>query len=156
MKNDVFWDVAPCRSCVNRRFGGTYCLHLQVRKTHERRANVSRWLADCHVRKTEGRMCSSACVLHTRTILLLYKLRNTFYIQILKLIIVNHILRSTIVKLIYFCHASENGPKGSKCVRPYIHFDFNLLNLFHCTTYYSNKQNPCFCLYRRKSVILLT
>jgi hypothetical protein len=24
MKNAVFWDVAPCRSCVNRRFGGTY------------------------------------------------------------------------------------------------------------------------------------
>jgi hypothetical protein len=29
MKNVVFRDVAPCRSCVNRRFGGTYCLHLQ-------------------------------------------------------------------------------------------------------------------------------
>jgi hypothetical protein len=29
MKNAVFWDVAPCRSCVNRRFGGTYLLHLQ-------------------------------------------------------------------------------------------------------------------------------
>jgi hypothetical protein len=23
-KNAVFWDVAPCRSCVIRRFGGTY------------------------------------------------------------------------------------------------------------------------------------
>jgi hypothetical protein len=23
MKNPVFWDVAPCRFCVNRRFGGT-------------------------------------------------------------------------------------------------------------------------------------
>jgi hypothetical protein len=23
MKNAVFWDVAPCRSCVNRRFGAT-------------------------------------------------------------------------------------------------------------------------------------
>jgi hypothetical protein len=22
MKNAVFWDVEPCRSCVNRRFGG--------------------------------------------------------------------------------------------------------------------------------------
>jgi hypothetical protein len=32
MKNAVFWDVAPCRSCVNRRFGGTYSLHLQGRK----------------------------------------------------------------------------------------------------------------------------
>jgi hypothetical protein len=24
MKNIVFWDVALCRSCVNRRFGGMY------------------------------------------------------------------------------------------------------------------------------------
>jgi hypothetical protein len=29
MKKAVFWDVAPCRSGVNRRFGGTYRLHLQ-------------------------------------------------------------------------------------------------------------------------------
>jgi hypothetical protein len=29
MKNAVFWDVAPCRYFVNRRFGGTYCLHFQ-------------------------------------------------------------------------------------------------------------------------------
>jgi hypothetical protein len=29
MKNAVFWDVAPCRYFVNRRFGGTYHLHLQ-------------------------------------------------------------------------------------------------------------------------------
>jgi hypothetical protein len=28
MKNAVLWDVAPCRSSVNRRFGGTYRLHL--------------------------------------------------------------------------------------------------------------------------------
>jgi hypothetical protein len=35
MKNAVFWDVAPCRSCVNRRFGWTY---------RERGTSVSRWL----------------------------------------------------------------------------------------------------------------
>jgi hypothetical protein len=29
MKNAVFWDVAPCRYFVNRRFGGTYRLSLQ-------------------------------------------------------------------------------------------------------------------------------
>jgi hypothetical protein len=23
LKNDVLWDVAPCGSCKNRRFGGT-------------------------------------------------------------------------------------------------------------------------------------
>jgi hypothetical protein len=32
MMNAVFWDVAPCRSCANRRFLGTYRLHLQGRK----------------------------------------------------------------------------------------------------------------------------
>jgi hypothetical protein len=31
MKKAVFWDVVPCRSGVNRRFGGTYRLHLQGR-----------------------------------------------------------------------------------------------------------------------------
>jgi hypothetical protein len=39
-----FWDVAPCSSCVNRRFGGTYRLHLQGRKIHEQGTSVSRWL----------------------------------------------------------------------------------------------------------------
>jgi hypothetical protein len=29
MKNAVFWDVAPCRYFVKRRFGGTFRLHLQ-------------------------------------------------------------------------------------------------------------------------------
>jgi hypothetical protein len=29
MKNAVFWDVAPSRYCVNRRFGGTYHVRLQ-------------------------------------------------------------------------------------------------------------------------------
>jgi hypothetical protein len=28
MKNSVSWDMAKFRSCVNRRFGGTYRLHL--------------------------------------------------------------------------------------------------------------------------------
>jgi hypothetical protein len=36
VKNTVFWDVAPCRSCVNRPFGGTYRLNLQGRKILER------------------------------------------------------------------------------------------------------------------------
>jgi hypothetical protein len=44
MKNAVFWDVAPCRPSVNRRFGGTYRLHLQGRKIRERGTSVSRWL----------------------------------------------------------------------------------------------------------------
>jgi hypothetical protein len=45
MKNAVFLDMAPCRySGFNRRFGGTYRLHLQSRKIRERRTSVSRWL----------------------------------------------------------------------------------------------------------------
>jgi hypothetical protein len=44
MNNVVFWDVAPYRSCVNRRFGGTYRLHLQGRKISERRTSVNKWL----------------------------------------------------------------------------------------------------------------
>jgi hypothetical protein len=44
MKNAVFWDVALCRYCVNRRFGGTYRFHLQGRKIRERGTSVSRWL----------------------------------------------------------------------------------------------------------------
>jgi hypothetical protein len=43
-KNAVFWDVAPCRYCVNRRFGGTYGLHLQGRNIRERETSVNRWL----------------------------------------------------------------------------------------------------------------
>jgi hypothetical protein len=36
IKNAVFWDVGPCRSCVNQRFGGTDRLHLQGRKIRVR------------------------------------------------------------------------------------------------------------------------
>jgi hypothetical protein len=45
MKNACFWDVAPCRSCVNRRFGGAYRLHLQGRKIRERETSVSNLIA---------------------------------------------------------------------------------------------------------------
>jgi hypothetical protein len=43
MKNAIFCDVAPCRSCVNRRFGGTYHL-LHGRKIREPGTSMSRWL----------------------------------------------------------------------------------------------------------------
>jgi hypothetical protein len=43
MKNAVFCDVAPCSSCVNGRFGGTYRLHLRGRKIRERGTSVSRF-----------------------------------------------------------------------------------------------------------------
>jgi hypothetical protein len=32
LKNAVLWDVVPCESCKNGRFGGTCRLHLQGRK----------------------------------------------------------------------------------------------------------------------------
>jgi hypothetical protein len=35
MKNAFFWDVTPCDSCKNPRFGGTYYLHYQGDKTGE-------------------------------------------------------------------------------------------------------------------------
>jgi hypothetical protein len=41
MKNVVFWDVALCRSCVNRRFGGKHRLHLQGRRIRGRGTSVS-------------------------------------------------------------------------------------------------------------------
>jgi hypothetical protein len=44
MKNVIFWDMALCSSCVNRRFGGMYRLHLQGRKIRYRVTSVSRCL----------------------------------------------------------------------------------------------------------------
>jgi hypothetical protein len=35
MKKAVFWDVVPCRNCINQRFGGTYAL------------TCSRWFFAC-------------------------------------------------------------------------------------------------------------
>jgi hypothetical protein len=49
LKNAVYLDVAPCRSCVNRRFGGTYSLHLHGRKIREKGSRVSRWLLSAYV-----------------------------------------------------------------------------------------------------------
>jgi hypothetical protein len=36
-KNGVFWDVTPCGSCKNRRFGGTYRFHHQGDKNQRTR-----------------------------------------------------------------------------------------------------------------------
>jgi hypothetical protein len=41
MKNVFFWDVAACRFCANRRFGGTYRLYLQGRKIRQRGTSVA-------------------------------------------------------------------------------------------------------------------
>jgi hypothetical protein len=49
MKNVVFWDVALCRSSVNRRFGGTYRLHLQGRKICSSETSVNARSTQHHI-----------------------------------------------------------------------------------------------------------
>jgi hypothetical protein len=68
MKNAVFWDVAPCRSCVNRRFGGTYHLLLQGRKIRSLQppAHAGSSLADFSTLKMEA-IISSETSFHTRS-----------------------------------------------------------------------------------------
>jgi hypothetical protein len=46
MKNAVLWDVAPCESCKNRRFGVTCRLHLQGRRNYRVRKSVVRLLTE--------------------------------------------------------------------------------------------------------------
>jgi hypothetical protein len=41
MKNAVFWDVTPCGSCKNRRFGGSQRLHQQDDKNGWTKNKVS-------------------------------------------------------------------------------------------------------------------
>jgi hypothetical protein len=41
IKDAFFWDMAQCKSCVNRRLGGTYRLHLQRRKVSWEPACIS-------------------------------------------------------------------------------------------------------------------
>jgi hypothetical protein len=42
MKNAIFWEVTPCGSCKNRRFGGTQRLHHKGDNNRWTRHNVSR------------------------------------------------------------------------------------------------------------------
>jgi hypothetical protein len=51
MKYVVFWDVTPCCSCKNRRFGGTQRLLHQGDKTQWARNNVSRNKQTMHAAK---------------------------------------------------------------------------------------------------------
>jgi hypothetical protein len=41
MQNAVLWDVTPCGSCKNRRFGGMERLYHQGDKNQRARNNVS-------------------------------------------------------------------------------------------------------------------
>jgi hypothetical protein len=36
----IFWDIAPCSPYVDRRFGGTYYLHLQGQKAAKQKTSV--------------------------------------------------------------------------------------------------------------------
>jgi hypothetical protein len=36
----IFWAIAPCSAYVNKRFGGTYHLHLQGRKSAEQETSL--------------------------------------------------------------------------------------------------------------------
>jgi hypothetical protein len=49
-KNAIFWDVTPCGSCKNRRFGGTQRLHHQGDKNRLAR-NVSSNYQPMHAAK---------------------------------------------------------------------------------------------------------
>jgi hypothetical protein len=40
LKNVVFWDVTPCSSCKNRRFGGKYCRNNYGDKNRQARNNA--------------------------------------------------------------------------------------------------------------------
>jgi hypothetical protein len=80
MKNAIFWDVVPCRSCVNRRFGGKYRLHLQGRKIRELQppAHAGSSLADFSTPKMEA-IRSSETSVHKRSTLCHIPENGIFY-----------------------------------------------------------------------------
>jgi hypothetical protein len=82
MNNAVFWYVAPCSSCVNRCFGGTYRLHLQGRKIRWRRTSVSRWL-QVYILGFEPliqhNFVTSYVILQKPTVFYLYDKLSSFY-----------------------------------------------------------------------------
>jgi hypothetical protein len=49
LKNVIFWDMVPCRYCVNRRFVGMYRLHLQGRKYSRARNQREQVTAVCRL-----------------------------------------------------------------------------------------------------------
>jgi hypothetical protein len=51
LKNGVFWDVTPCGSCKNRRFGGTYRIFHQDDKNRWTRYNASSNYPPTHAAK---------------------------------------------------------------------------------------------------------
>jgi hypothetical protein len=81
MKNAYFRDVAPCRSCVNRRFGGTHRLHLQGRKISERGTSVSRWLQIAATQDLHGPTSQKTAFFKVKIILWYYNFYfSTFFL----------------------------------------------------------------------------
>jgi hypothetical protein len=56
-KKAVFWDVAPCSSGVNRRFGGTYRLRLQGRRESIRKSAREASMRDVKGRRLSRTLC---------------------------------------------------------------------------------------------------
>jgi hypothetical protein len=92
MKNAVVWDVALCRSCVNRRFAEKYRLHLQGRRIRERGTSVSRWLQieppvgnnQLYKNRERGRVCHMGIQLVAQpavTCSRWYTARGFFYLE---------------------------------------------------------------------------
>jgi hypothetical protein len=57
MKGIIFWDMTPCSPLsVNRRFGGTYRLHLQGQRNKFRKKPASKQVASRIIRQPEIRV----------------------------------------------------------------------------------------------------
>jgi hypothetical protein len=99
INNAVFWNVAPCRYFVNRRFGGTYRLHLQGRRNpraiNQRgqvavppKRRLTKYLHDATSQKTAFFMFKTSLLyrwtpnMYTRCDLQNICLNNLFVIQI--------------------------------------------------------------------------
>jgi hypothetical protein len=73
MKNSFFWDVAPCRPCVNQSFGGTSVRTRFTRRhipedgilhSHRRenlKSYVKRWVAKLSSEWTSSGSCQIVC-----------------------------------------------------------------------------------------------
>jgi hypothetical protein len=60
MKNGVFWDVTPCGSCKNRRFGGTWRRLHQGDKIGEL-GTTQAATSNRRTRRTSVASCSLCC-----------------------------------------------------------------------------------------------
>jgi hypothetical protein len=59
LKSTIFWDITPCSPLsVNRRFGGTYRLHLQGRKNKFSKKPACKQVARVSTDVSEGHIAS--------------------------------------------------------------------------------------------------